>query len=281
MKPELVKTIADVRERCGELRRGGKIGLVPTMGALHRGHGALMERAKRECASTVVSIFVNPIQFDRKEDYERYACNLPADMDFCAERGVDLIFAPDAAEMYPSPLKTFVEVTGLSDRLCGVFRPGHFRGVATVVAKLFHIVQPDIVYFGEKDAQQLAVIRKMVEDLNFPLEIAPVPTVREADGLALSSRNERLTPEERRLAPALFEALESTRKAVEGGKSESEAKGAGLAKLRGIRQMNVEYFEIADADMQPVTHIEGPVRIVAAVWLGRTRLIDNVLCKPV
>ncbi|MGH9608733.1 MAG: pantoate--beta-alanine ligase, partial [Bryobacteraceae bacterium] len=201
------------------------------------------------------------------------------DVEFCAERGVDLIFAPDAAEIYPSPLKTTVEVTDLSERLCGHFRPGHFRGVATVVAKLFHIVQPDVAYFGEKDAQQLAVVRRMAADLNFPLQIAAVPTVREADGLALSSRNERLGAEERRIAPRLFEALEAARQAVETGKSVSEAKAAGLVKLRGVRQMNVEYLEVVDGDMQPVTKIEGPVRILVAAWLGGTRLIDNVLAK--
>lgn len=276
MTPVLVKTIRETRERCGELRRSGRLGFVPTMGALHRGHGALIEQARRECAAVAVSIFVNPIQFDRKEDYERYGRNLEADLEFCAEREADLVFAPDAAEMYPRPLKTTIEVADLSERLCGHFRPGHFRGVATVVAKLFHIVQPDLAYFGEKDAQQLAVVRRMAADLNFPLEIISVPTVREADGLALSSRNERLGPEERRMAPRLFEALEAGRKAVEAGKSVPEAKEAGLAKLRGIRQMNVEYFEVVDAEMQPVTKIEGPVRILVAAWLGGTRLIDNL-----
>lgn len=276
MKPELVKTIGEARERCAELRRSGKLGFVPTMGALHCGHGALLDRAREECAGVASSIFVNPIQFDRKEDYERYSRRLEADTAFCAERGVDLIFAPEAAEMYPATPKTLVEVSGLSERLCGRFRPGHFRGVATVVAKLFHVVQPDVAYFGEKDAQQLAVIRRMVADLDFPVEIAAVPTVREADGLALSSRNERLSKEERRIAPKLFEALEAARRAVEAGKSASEAKEAGLSKLRGIRQMNVEYFEIANAEMQPVVNIDGPVRILAAAWLGGTRLIDNV-----
>ncbi|MGH9622303.1 MAG: pantoate--beta-alanine ligase, partial [Bryobacteraceae bacterium] len=232
MTPVLLKTIREARERCDELRRAGRLGFVPTMGALHRGHGALIDQARQECAAVAVSIFVNPIQFDRKEDYERYGRDLRVDVEFCAERGVDLIFAPDAAEIYPSPLKTTVEVTDLSERLCGHFRPGHFRGVATVVAKLFHIVQPDVAYFGEKDAQQLAVVRRMAADLNFPLQIAAVPTVREADGLALSSRNERLGAEERRIAPRLFEALEAARQAVETGKSVSEAKAAGLVKLR-------------------------------------------------
>ncbi|HEX7359371.1 MAG TPA: pantoate--beta-alanine ligase [Bryobacteraceae bacterium] len=277
MTPVLIKTIHEARERCDELRRAGRLGFVPTMGALHRGHGALIDQARQECAGVAVSIFVNPTQFDRKEDYEHYSRNLVADLEFCAERGVDLVFAPDAAEMYPSPLKTFVEVTDLSERLCGHFRPGHFRGVATVVAKLFQIVQPDVAYFGEKDAQQLAIVRRMTADLNFPVEITAVTTVREADGLALSSRNERLGQEERQIAPRLFVALEAARQAVEAGKSVNEAKQAGLATLRGIRQMNVEYFEVVDGEMQPVTKIEGPVRILVAAWLGGTRLIDNVL----
>jgi pantoate--beta-alanine ligase len=277
MKPELVRTIAAARKRCGDLRQKGRLGFVPTMGALHRGHGALIEQARSECTAVVVSIFVNPIQFDHDEDYQRYTRNLPADVTFCADLGVDLIFAPEVSEMYPTAQKTFVEVEDLSSHFCGKFRPGHFRGVATVVAKLFHIIQPDIAYFGEKDIQQLTIVRKMVEDLNFPLVISAVPTVREPDGLALSSRNERLTETERRLAPALFQALESARKAIEAGESVAEAKQKGLAILQKIPQMRVEYFEIANSDMQPVSEITGPVRILSAVWLGQTRLIDNVL----
>ena len=281
MKPELVRSIEAARARSRELRQKGRLGFVPTMGALHRGHGALIEQARSECAAVAVSIFVNPIQFDRKEDYQRYTRNLPADVAFCADLGVDLIFAPEVEEMYPTEQKTFVEITDLSSHFCGQFRPGHFRGVATVVAKLFHIIQPDIAYFGEKDIQQLTIVRKMAEDLNFPLAISSVATVREPDGLALSSRNERLTAEERRLAPALFQALECTRKAIEAGEGVSEAKQKGLAILQKIPQMHVEYFEIANPDMQPVSEITGPVRVLAAVWLGQTRLIDNVLAlKP-
>jgi pantoate--beta-alanine ligase len=252
--------------------------LVPTMGALHAGHGALIERARRESDVVFVTIFVNPIQFDRPDDYAKYTLNLQADIAFCAARGVDFVFAPEVKEMYPSPPDTFVEVPRVSERLCGEFRPGHFRGVATVVAKLFNIVPADAAYFGEKDAQQLAVIRRMVADLNIPIAIVPVPTVREADGLALSSRNQRLSPAERRVAPLLYQALEAARERIASGcRDAAEVKEAGLALLRAEPQIRVEYFDVADAEeMQPVEQIAGPVRVAAAVWLGATRLIDNL-----
>jgi pantoate--beta-alanine ligase len=280
MKPEVLGKISDVRSMMAGCRRGGRTtGLVPTMGALHAGHGALMERARRDADAVIVSVFVNPIQFDRPDDYEKYTLNFQADLEFCAARGVDFVFAPDAKEMYPLPQLTFVEVSRVSERLCGEFRPGHFRGVATVVAKLFNIVPADAAYFGEKDAQQLAVIRRMVTDLNIPITIVPVPTVREADGLALSSRNQRLTAEERRIAPLLYQALEAARGNIASGcRDAAEIREAGLALLRKEPQIRVEYFEIADEEeMQPVEHVSGPVRVAAAVWLGSTRLIDNVL----
>jgi pantoate--beta-alanine ligase len=282
MKPEVLSKISDVRSMMAGCRRGGRTtGLVPTMGALHAGHGALMERARRDADAVIVSVFVNPIQFDRPDDYEKYTLNFQADLEFCAARGVDFVFAPDAQEMYPSPQLTFVEVSRVSERLCGEFRPGHFRGVATVVAKLFNIIPADAVYFGEKDAQQLAVIRRMVTDLNIPIAIVAVPTVREADGLALSSRNQRLTVEERRVAPLLYQALETARGKIASGCSEAaEIREAGLALLRKESQIRVEYFEIVDEEeMQPVKHVSGPVRVAAAVWLGSTRLIDNVLAQ--
>ena len=198
MSVERIDTIARMRKVAASARRDGKIvGCVPTMGALHQGHGALIETALRECDVVVVTIFVNPIQFDRQEDFERYARTLSADLAFCEERGVAAVFAPSNREMYPEQSGVFVEAPKLSTHLCGAFRPGHFRGVATVVSKLFHIVQPDRAYFGEKDAQQLAVLRKMVKDLNIPVEVVACPTVRGADGLALSSRNVRLSPEVR------------------------------------------------------------------------------------
>jgi len=279
MTPPLIATVADVRRHVDlERKRGRKIALAPTMGALHAGHGALIDRARREPDCVVVSIFVNPIQFDRRTDYEAYVINLQEDLEFCAARGADLVFAPSTEEMYPTPPGTFVEVTGLSEHLCGRFRPGHFRAVATVVAKLFHIVAPDRAYFGEKDAQQVAIIQKMVVDLNFPVEIIPVPTVRETDGLALSSRNRRLNAEERRAAPALYRALTAARDSIAHGTViAAEAKQAAFQVLAQEPRIRVEYLEVVDpTSLAPVERIEGPVRIAVAVWLGETRLIDNV-----
>lgn len=276
---EWIPSIAGVRARVSRERSGGRsISLVPTMGALHAGHGALMTQARGESDVVVVSIFVNPIQFDRREDYEAYLINAAEDEEFCARHEVDLVFAPSAEEMYPGPPRTFVDVEGLADHLCGPFRPGHFRGVATVVAKLFHIVAPDRAYFGEKDAQQLAVIRRMASDLNMPVTVVPVPTVREADGLAMSSRNRRLRPEERAAAPALYQALQAGRERVrQGAAASADVKQAALAVLRAVPQIRVEYLEVVDADtMTPVEEIAGPVTIAVAAWVGSTRLIDNV-----
>jgi pantoate--beta-alanine ligase len=274
VKPRLVRTIAEMRASAAG---APNVALVPTMGALHAGHGALMDAARREAGTVVASIFVNPIQFDRRDDYDRYAIDLDADLDFCGARGVDIAFAPGVGEMYPAPQKAFVEVAGVSARLCGEFRPGHFRGVATVVMKLFNIVQPETAYFGEKDAQQLAVIRRMAGDLNVPTRIVGVPTVREPDGLALSSRNRRLSAEERRAAPALYRAIRTARSKIDAGCANPAAvREAGLAVLRAAPQFRVEYFEVVDAaEMQPVETISAPVRIAAAAWLGATRLIDN------
>jgi len=273
--------IEGVRRRAAAARKEGRaIGLVPTMGALHAGHGALIERARAECGFVVVSVFVNPIQFDRKDDYDRYPRTLETDLDFCGERGVDVVFAPSAAEMYPEPLHTSVDVAGVSERLCGEFRPGHFRGVATVVTKLFNIVMPDVAYFGEKDAQQLAVIQTMVRDLNMPVEIRPVATVREPDGLALSSRNQRLSAEERRAAPVLYRALLAAAGRIAAGANAAEAKRAALDAIAKEPLARVEYLEVVDPrSMQPVENTAGPVRIAVAAWFGSTRLIDNVMCE--
>jgi pantoate--beta-alanine ligase len=283
MAPELAKTIAAIREHVERARKSGRsVGLVPTMGALHAGHAALMDCARRECGYVVATIFVNPIQFNHASDYHAYTIDLACDLDFCAAQSVDVVFAPDAAEMYPVPQSTFVEVTGVSDHLCGKFRPGHFRGVATVVAKLFHIVAADRAYFGEKDAQQLAVIQRMVADLNLPVAIIPVPTVREADGLALSSRNRRLSPEQRRIAPVVFRALDAARARIRAGTTDAgKVKDAALEILNAEPTVRLEYLEVVDdSGMQPVEEIRGPVRIAAAVWLGATRLIDNVFFTP-
>lgn len=283
MEPKLARTIPEVRGLVTQARRSGRVvGVVPTMGALHEGHGALMDQARRECGYVVVTIFVNPIQFDRTSDYEAYAIDLGHDLAFCQSRCVDVVFAPSPPEMYPSPQNTLVEITGVSDHLCGRFRPGHFRGVATVVTKLFHIVEADRAYFGEKDAQQLAVIQRMVHDLNFPVSIVPVPTVREPDGLALSSRNRRLSAEDRRVAAVLFRSLETARKQIEGGAVlVSEVREAALQVLDKEPRIRLEYFELVDPrDLQPLDEITGPARVAAAVWLGETRLIDNVLAAP-
>jgi pantoate--beta-alanine ligase len=279
MNTELVRSITEIRSRLELSRqRDRSIGLVPTMGALHPGHGALMARARAACDVVVVSIFVNPIQFDRRDDYEAYAIDLAQDVEFCSALGVDLVFASSSDEMYPQPLNTFVEVEGVSEHLCGMFRPGHFRGVATVVAKLLNIVAPDKAYFGEKDAQQLAVIQRMVADLNIPVEIVPVPTVREPDGLALSSRNKRLTADERKVAPALYLALQLAAGLIQSGsKSAEEIRSTAIACLQQHPEFRVEYLEVVDASsMTPVETIGGPVRIAAAAWLGSVRLIDNV-----
>ena len=280
MSVRLLRTISETRACIASAReRGLSIGFVPTMGALHEGHGALIRKAREETGFVVVTIFVNPIQFDRPEDLERYPRTLETDLAFCERLGVDAVFAPDAKEMYPEETLAFVEVTGISSRLEGEFRHGHFRGVSTVVAKLFNIAQADRAYFGEKDAQQLAVIQKMVANLNFPVSIVPVATVREPDGLAMSSRNRRLTPEHRSIAPLLYQALSEAAGLIRSGeRSAADAKQSALATLASAPEIRVEYFEVVDpATFQSLDTINREVRIVAALWLGQVRLIDNVL----
>ena len=280
MNSTVFHAIAGIRQALAASRADGKrIGFVPTMGALHAGHAQLLEQGRQNCDVLVASIFVNPLQFDRREDYELYARTLPRDLELCGKTGVDMVFAPDQGEMYGSGVATFVEVSGLGDHYCGRSRPGHFRGVATVVAKLFHIIEPRAAWFGEKDAQQLAIIRRMVADLNFPIAIVGVETVREEDGLALSSRNVRLSPEERRKAPAIYRALRAVEEAVESGETSAVsalARGLAILEQAGIA---IDYFDLADpATMAPITQVRGPARAMAAAWLGRTRLIDNLLC---
>ena len=274
----IVETIADLRARVAARRAEGPLGLVPTMGALHEGHGSLIRQARAECATVVVTIFVNPIQFDRPEDLDRYPRSLDVDARLCESLGVDFIFAPSVAEMYPRPLECKVEVGRLTDHLCGRFRPGHFSGVATVVLKLFEIVQADRSYFGEKDAQQLAVIRRLVSDFNVPTAIVGVPTVREPDGLALSSRNQRLDASERQIAPALYRALEHVKRAVQSGvTSVSDLKRRAADQIPSDARLRLEYFEIVDpVDFQPIERVSGPAVAAGALWVGTTRLIDNI-----
>jgi pantoate--beta-alanine ligase len=280
--PEFVESIATLRQRLLGLRGNRNIGLVPTMGALHGGHARLIEEARRECGAVVVSIFVNPTQFDRKEDLQSYPRTLPSDVDLCARLGVDVVFAPTAKEMYPHPLRCTVEVSHLADHLCGRYRPGHFQAVATIVLKLVEIVRPDRAYFGEKDAQQLAIVRRLVADFNVPVAIVGVPTVREPDGLALSSRNQHLTPEERPLAVSLFQSLgEAARQIGLGQRDAGRVKSAARSKIPESERLRLEYLEIVDPnELQPVDLITEPVLVAGALWVGSTRLIDNVLCQP-
>jgi pantoate--beta-alanine ligase len=276
----VAETVPEIRRQVAEARREGKVvGLVPTMGALHAGHARLIEQARGESGVVVVSIFVNPTQFGPNEDFHRYPRPLSDDLKLCREKGADAVFAPSVEEMYsPAPL-TFVEVDRLGDHLCGKFRPGHFRGVATVVAKLLNIVQPDRAYFGEKDFQQLAIIRRMVRDLNLPAAIVGVPTVRETDGLALSSRNRYLDADQRKIAIGLHQALLNAQKFIRSGERDPrKVREAATANLRNQSGVRLEYFEIVDPEeLQPVEDAAAaPVRIAGALWVGKTRLIDNV-----
>lgn len=277
---EVAKTIPQVRELVKAARQtGATIGFVPTMGALHEGHGSLIRRSVAENGYTVVSIFVNPLQFGPGEDYDRYPRTLDHDLDFCRSLGVDLVFCPGVAEMYPQPSRTFVDIEQLGDHLCGASRPGHFRGVATVVTKLFNIVQPDVAYFGQKDAQQAAIIKRMVADLNIPVTIKTCPTVREADGLAVSSRNTYLTPPERQAATVLYRALQAAYEAAEAGEVRADKLRQVMLDVLATEPLaRVDYAEIVDADtMQPLERLDSPALAALAVYIGDTRLIDNII----
>jgi pantoate--beta-alanine ligase len=258
------------------------VGLVPTMGALHPGHLALVQRAKENCSPVIVSIFVNPKQFGPKEDFTKYPRDLAADSQKLAAAGVDAIFTPDASEMYPNGFRTYVSVEGLSDRLEGRSRPGHFRGVSTVVMKLLEIVQPHFAYFGRKDAQQVRIISQMTLDLNLDTQVVVYPIVREPDGLALSSRNAYLSTDERRAATVLYRALEAARRELAAGVRDALHL---QTVLRGVLEAEplaaVDYSEIVDADtFEPVTRVARPCYALLAVFVGKTRLIDNLFIEP-
>jgi pantoate--beta-alanine ligase len=282
MRPQSAKTAAEIRQAVREARaRGLTIGFVPTMGGLHEGHLALVRRAK-EKGYVVMSIFVNPTQFSPGEDYEKYPRDLERDIALAEREGVDLVFAPDANEMYPPGDSTFVEVTGsLTKGLCAPFRPGHFRGVTTVVAKLFNIVQPDKAYFGEKDFQQLQVIRRMARDLAMPVEIVGVPTVREPDGLAMSSRNAYLSLEEREASRALSQALREAQGLVKKGQTDASAI-LQVVRDRVSAQplVRLQYVEVCNPEtLEPVSSIEGRAVLAMAAIVGKTRLIDNIMLE--
>lgn len=279
----VVRTIDETRRAVAAARASGRrIGFVPTMGALHAGHMSLIEAAVREGAWPVVSIFVNPTQFGPNEDFSRYPRDEAGDLDKCRAAGAMLAFLPSVDVMYRVDAATTVRVAGLDDQLCGAHRPGHFAGVATVVSKLFHIVLPDAAYFGRKDAQQLAIIRRMVRDLDFPIEIVGVPTMREADGLAMSSRNAYLSAEERSRALCINRALRvGERMIVDGERSAAAVQDAMLAIVREASPQKIDYVSVVDAEsLQPVDRIERRVLLAMAVFVGRTRLIDNVEVSP-
>ncbi|MGI6751396.1 MAG: pantoate--beta-alanine ligase [Anaerovoracaceae bacterium] len=276
----IIESVEDAINRVEKWKKGGStIGLVPTMGFLHQGHASLIERSICENDKTVVSIFVNPTQFAPTEDYDKYPRDMEADAEICAKKGVDLIFAPPVIQMYPQGFSTFVDMDGLTRGLCGRSRPTHFRGVCTVVNKLFNIIRPDSAYFGQKDAQQLAVIKRMVKDLNMGVHVVGCPIVREPDGLAKSSRNAYLDPEQRSAALVLSKAVFVGQEMIKSGERD-------VAKVvEAMRQIilqeplaKIDYVEIVDSEtIGPVSQIEGSILAAVAVVIGTTRLIDNFI----
>lgn len=258
------------------------IGLVPTMGALHTGHLALVQQAKQQCSPVIASLFVNPKQFGPKEDFAKYPRNFESDVEKFSAAGIDTLFAPSPEEMYPPGFRTYVNVEALSERLEGRSRPGHFRGVTTVVMKLLEIVQPHFAYFGRKDAQQARIISQMVRDLNLDSEIVVCPIVREADGLALSSRNAYLTADERRAATVLYRALSAARDELSGGVRDALQLRTALQRVLGAEPLAaVDYADTVDADtFEPVTRIARPCYVLLAAFFGKTRLIDNLYVEP-
>ena len=276
---KIVETINEVRERVKEWKKQGlTIGLVPTMGYLHEGHQSLMDAARKENDKVVVSIFVNPMQFGPTEDLAEYPRDLDHDAKVCENAGVDLVFHPEPKEMYEPDFCSFVDMTGLTEGLCGKTRPIHFRGVCTVVNKLFNIVQPDRAYFGQKDGQQLAVVRRMVRDLNMDIEIVGCPIVREEDGLAKSSRNTYLSPEERKAALILSKTIALGEELAKTEKDAGKVVAAMKENIETEPLAKIDYVEAVDAvSMAPVNTLEGECMLAVAVYIGKTRLIDNTL----
>ena len=274
----VVRTVADLRRTVAAFRKAGRtVGLVPTMGALHEGHISLVKGALERGDIPVTSIFVNPTQFGPNEDFAAYPRDEQGDFDKLRDAGCRIVFAPSKDEMYPGQQLTTVAVTGITDGLCGPLRPGHFQGVATVVSKLLLMAMPDRAFFGEKDYQQLQVIKRMVRDLSMPFEIVGMPTVREADGLAMSSRNRYMKPTERAVATGLYRELNAVAKAVRAGASCTAATAEASKALLAGGFDKIEYLTVVDADsLEPLEKVSGPARVIAAVRLGRTRLIDNI-----
>ena len=279
---QIVHKITEVREIVSAWRKDGlTVGLVPTMGYLHEGHQSLIRKSVEQNDRTVVSVFVNPIQFGPNEDLAAYPRDINRDMQKVEEVGGDLIFNPEPAEMYPGHFTSFIDTTETTELLCGAVRPIHFRGVCTVVGKLFNIVCPDRAYFGQKDAQQLATIKRFARDLNFPIEIVPCPIIREDDGLAMSSRNTYLSPEERKAALILSKSLKLGKKAIEDGEKNSQKViDIITANLKTEPLARIDYVEVVDFEnIQRVDTIQGETLVAIAVYIGKTRLIDNFICR--
>ncbi len=277
---EILRTIDEVRQWVQQQKaQGYPIHFVPTMGYFHEGHLSLMRRAKSDGGKVIVSIFVNPLQFGPHEDFERYPRDFERDRQLAESVGVDALFYPEVSEMYPEGYQTEVRVKKLSQPLCGRSRPGHFEGVATVVMKLFHIVTPDRAYFGEKDFQQLRIIQQMVRDTNLPITIVPCPIVREPDGLAMSSRNVYLTPEERQAATVLYRSLCWAQEQVQAGERDAQRIRQGVYEQIAQEPLaRIDYVEVVDAEsLEPVDRIERPTLVAVAVYFGKARLIDNTV----
>jgi pantoate--beta-alanine ligase len=276
---KIVRTIPEMKAAVAEAKASGaKIGLVPTMGFLHEGHLSLVRECRKRTDLTAVSIFVNPIQFGPKEDFRTYPRDFERDAALLEREGVDIVFCPEAEEMFPSGYKTYVEVQDLQDRLCGRSRPGHFRGVCTVVLKLFNIIRPDVAFFGWKDAQQVFVLRKMAEDLDLDVRIEGLPLLRDEDGVALSSRNSYLNPDERKAARVLTESLGEAKIMIEHGEKDTRLIVDRMkARIEKEPLARIDYIEIVDQrELLPVERIEGAVLVALAVFVGKTRLIDNI-----
>ncbi len=274
----IIDNIREITQTCGELPRS--LGLVPTMGALHEGHLALVRKARSDNAAVAVSIFVNPTQFGDGEDLELYPRNLERDLELLRREGVDLVFTPGPGDVYPPGFNTWVNVDNLAEKLEGASRPGHFRGVATVVTKLFNLIRPDRAYFGQKDGQQTVVIRQLVRDLDMGLEVVVVPTVRDDDGLALSSRNVYLTPEQRRAAPVVYRAVCQAQELWRQGERDGDQLRQAVRSILDQEALleKIDYVSVADAEtLEELATVGAPALVSVAVYLGRTRLIDNIV----
>ena len=278
-----LNTIEAMRAVSREQRRAGRrLGLVPTMGALHDGHLSLTRAARSQCDLVAVSLFVNPLQFGPAEDLAKYPRNLERDRGLLEGEGVDFLFAPSVEEMYPAGSVTYVTVEGLGDKLCGRSRPGHFRGVATVVSKLFHIVEPDLAFFGQKDAAQVAIIRQMVRDLDFPVQIVTCPIVREADGLAMSSRNAYLDSQQRKSALVLYRSLVEVQRSFDRGeRSAARLIEAGKQVFEEEPSARLDYLEIVNPEtLEALSEVSVPALVAVAAFMGKARLIDNIVLSP-